>query len=104
MEQLAGSKILVAEPDAATRRRLMRILSGDEVAVETLDRPEDLLHEAGVATPDLVIVDVRVPAASGFEIVRKLRRGHPRLPILVLLPAKAKTTAHQAIRVGATDF
>ena len=104
MEQLTGSKILVAEQDAATRRRLTRILRRDELDVEALDRPEDLLQEANATTPDLVIVDVRMPAATGFDIVRKLRRGHPSLPILVLLPEKSGAAVHQAIKRGATDF
>jgi len=104
MEQVSASKILVAEQDVATRRRLTRILRRDELDVEALTRPEDLLKEAKATTPDLVIVDVQMPAAGGFDVVRKLRRGHPSLPILVLLPAKAGATARQAIKLGATDF
>jgi len=104
MEQLGGSKILVAEEDAATRRRLTRILSRDDLDVEAIDRPEDLLQEAKATAPDLVIVDVRMPAGSGFDVVRKLRLGYPKLPILALLSAKGGATAQQAVKVGATDF
>lgn len=107
MEQLRSSNILVAEEDAATRRRLTRILSRDGLHVEAIDRPEDLLEEAKATAPDLVIVDVRTPAGSGFGIVRKLRLGHPKLPILALVSAKGGETAQQAIKAikfGATDF
>src|SRR5580700_151870 len=104
MEQLSTSKILVAEQDVATRRRLTRILDRDELDVEALTHPEDLLKEAKATTPDLVIVEVRMPAATGFDVVRKLRRGHPSLPILVLLPPNAAGTVQQALRLGATDF
>jgi DNA-binding response OmpR family regulator len=104
MEQFAASRILVSEPDVATRRRLTRILDRDELDVEALARPEDLLKEAKATSPDLVIVDVRMPAATGLDMLRKLRRGHPSLPILVLLPAKGGATVQRAIKLGATDF
>jgi FixJ family two-component response regulator len=107
MEQVSGSRILLAEEDAATRRRLTRILNRDDLDVEAINRPEDLLQEAKATVPDLVIVDVRMPAGSGFDLVRKLRRGHPNLPILALVSAKGGATVEQAlkaIRLGATDF
>jgi CheY-like chemotaxis protein/uncharacterized protein (DUF2384 family) len=104
MEELSGSKILVAEEDAATRRLLTRILSRGDLDVEALDRPEDLLQEAKASAPDLVILDVQMPTASGFDLVQKLRRGHPSLPILVLVSAKGVASVQQAIKRGATDF
>ena len=57
--------------------------------------------------PDLVLLDLQMPAPDGFEIMRRLEsriRGPDRLPVLVLTADISTEAKRQALSLGARDF
>lgn len=57
-------------------------------------------------SPDLVLLDLRMPEVTGFDILREMRSDHGlmRTPVLVLTAARDKESKVEALTLGASDF
>ena len=56
------------------------------------------------ATFDLVVLDLMLPGAHGFDVLKAIRSEHRHLPVLVLSARHEPTTVVDALRLGATDY
>src|ERR1700759_4919840 len=69
-------RVLVVDDEAPARRKLLRLLrdeSGIEVAGEA-DNAEAAIAAIEKHQPDLVFLDVQMPGADGFDVVRAISR------------------------------
>ena len=83
--------LLVVEDDEPTRTFLADNLTADGYELLVADSVRDGLRLLETKFPDLVIVDLGLPDASGYELVRRVRhadgvasRIDPAMPIVVL--------------------
>ncbi len=53
---------------------------------------------------DLVITDVKMPGISGIEVLRRIRKASPDIPVLVITAFGNVETAVEAMKEGAYDF
>ena len=53
---------------------------------------------------DVVVLDVKMPGASGFEVFHELRSLDPHLPIVLLTGHGSKEDAEEGKRAGAYDY
>ena len=74
---MAGEAVLVVEDELKTRSFLEQQLTDDGFDVVSADRGGRALELVECVDPDLVLLDVRLPDASGFEVCRRLREGEP---------------------------
>lgn len=86
-----AATILVVEDDDATRTFLADNLTADGFDLLVADCARDGVRLLETKYPDLVVLDVGLPDASGFELLRRVReadglasRIDPRTPVLVL--------------------
>jgi two-component system, NtrC family, nitrogen regulation response regulator NtrX len=54
--------------------------------------------------PDVVLLDLALPGASGLEVLATLRSAHPRLPVIMMSGRATLQDAVQATRIGAFHF
>ena len=77
--------ILLAD-DSVTIQKVIELTFMDEdyevVAVGNGDEALDQLEEL---TPDVVIADVHMPGASGYDVARRSKQLHPQAPVLLLV-------------------
>ena len=86
------SKILVIDDDPDFLYTVQLVLEGAGFEVEMAASPEEGLGKVQSTEPDLVVLDVLMPAGyEGFEVARALREQHglTELPIVIL------TSLHQ---------
>lgn len=77
--------ILVVEDDVPAGRTLAQLLREDGYAVEImLDGEAAIARLAQAPAPDVLLVDYRLPRASGLEVVDAGRRLHPGLPVVMV--------------------
>lgn len=106
MNDVTASRVLVIEdePDllAMFRRALLR--SGLEVVTAPNGRAG--LVAASELRPDLIVLDIVMPGASGFEVCDKIRRYEPTkdIPVLLLSAAPTHENITQGRAAGATGF
>ena len=98
-------RILVADDDATARLLVSASLERAGYQVMEAVDGEDALKQAQAQTPDLVLLDVVMPGASGFAVCRQLRERYGRtLPIIMLTGKDDLASVDEAFEAGATDF
>lgn len=74
---MAGEAVLLVADEAPVRAFLEQQLTDDGYDVVSADRGGRALELLERAAPDLVLLDVTLPDASGFDVCRRLRDGEP---------------------------
>jgi PAS domain S-box-containing protein len=89
----AKAKVLIIEDDKATRELLVDHVS--RFPVELIEATEGVraLNLARTENPDLIILDVGIPAPNGFEIVESLRKSDQRETPLIVYTSRDLTKA-----------
>lgn len=94
----------VVEDDDSMRRSLARLLGGAGHRVALYPTGEALLDMAGPGLHGCVLLDLRLPAASGLEVQEKLAALGCRLPVVFLTAHGDVTASVRAMKRGAADF
>jgi DNA-binding NarL/FixJ family response regulator len=98
-------RILVVDDHSVVRTGIRKLLSEiPDAAISDVASGEEALKECGTTTFDLVILDLNLPGVGGLELVKRLLRGSPRLPILVFSLHTEAIYATRAIETGARGF
>jgi DNA-binding NarL/FixJ family response regulator len=100
------TRILIADDQALVRGGLRMILDAQpdlEVVGEAVDGRE-ALRQARELSPDLVLMDVRMPELDGLETTRRLLDRDPSPKVIVLTTFDLDDYVYEAIRAGASGF
>jgi len=65
-------RVLIVEDDAAERQGLARLLAGDEVETVAVETAAEALQRLREATFDCMVMDLRLPDATGFELLERM--------------------------------
>ncbi|NTY38199.1 MULTISPECIES: response regulator transcription factor [Burkholderia cepacia complex] len=96
--------IYLIEDEEAQAQCYQKILERAGWEVRVLPDGERALREIQRTTPDVVVLDRRLPDIDGLEILRWVHERHPKLPILVLTHAALESDAVAALDAGADDY
>lgn len=87
--------ILVIEDDDSSRELMETILKKEGFRLETARDGQEGLDKAQSLTPDLILLDIRLPKFNGSEILRMLQTGATaKIPVVVM-------TGHSGNRASA---
>lgn len=106
-EQDTGrSKVLAVDDDPILLDALKDLLQSSDVSVMVLDAPSKLLYAVEEFQPDLVMLDVTMPAVNGIDLCRVLRADSRwnDLPILFLTARTDPETVRSLFEAGADDY
>jgi len=98
------TRVLVAEDDAVARDLLCEILRGEGFEVEAVDDGAGAIERAGSGRYDLVLSDVRMERAGGFDVLRAFTDKAPTIPVILITAFGDVTGAMEAIKRGAYDY
>ena len=99
-------RILIADDHPLVREGLKRVLSEEpdlRVEGEAADSDEALRLALGEQW-DVLVLDLSMPGPGGLEILERLRKERPELPVLVLSVHPEDQLALQALRAGAAGY
>jgi two-component system LytT family response regulator len=97
-------RTLIVDDEPIARRVLreeLELIDGVDVVGEAADGA-DALEKIGSEQPDLVLLDLQMPAMGGLEVVRQLKHGQ-QVPVIVIVTAYDQH-ALQAFDAGAIDY
>ncbi|HEX9461385.1 MAG TPA: response regulator transcription factor [Alphaproteobacteria bacterium] len=97
-------RVLVAEDDTRTADYLVRGLTESGHVVDRVADGETALAMAREGIYDALIVDRKLPALDGLTVVRRLRQGDPRTPVLMLSAIATTKDRVEGIRAGCDDY
>ena len=99
-------KILLVDDHEIVRRGIRGLLEGQEdfTVVGEAASAAEAVRRTGFDSPDLVIMDVRLPDASGVEACRDIRSGFPDVKVLMLTSYADEEALMSAILAGASGY
>ena len=108
-EQLAT--VVVCDDDEATLELLCDHLAADRYRVLPAPCAADALRHCHFKQPDLLLLDLRLPDASGLDVLREIRgtdgaigRYDPELPVIVLSGRASDADRVRGLAAGADDY
>jgi DNA-binding NtrC family response regulator len=102
-------KILIADDDAAQRRLIaMLLIKKLGYKIVEAENGQDALSILDADTKEqsiqLIILDLRMPKISGFEVLEQININHPGKPVIILTGSHDVQDAVNAMQMGAIDF
>jgi DNA-binding NarL/FixJ family response regulator len=85
-------------------RQVLRALDKDIALLEAPDGAQALATAGGNDDLDLILLDLALPGADGFEVLRELRERHPGFPVVVLSASEQADVVMRALDAGAMGF
>jgi DNA-binding NarL/FixJ family response regulator len=97
-------RILIADDHDIVRRGLRQVIemqSGWEICGEARDGREALAL-AEKLKPDVVVLDIAMPALNGVDVTRAIKQMLPETEVLAFTGAESETLVHQLFAAGAS--
>jgi DNA-binding response OmpR family regulator len=101
---MSGERILIVEDERAVARGLEYGLSKEGFEVLWAETGERALDLVRARDPELVLLDIRLPDISGFDVCRQLRSEGYRAPILMLTARDEELDKVLGLELGADDY
>jgi DNA-binding response OmpR family regulator len=98
------TKILIVEDDPHIRMGLEEVLRSEGYVAAVCPRGDQALAAFEQHRPALVILDVMLPGASGYEVCKQLRARHAASPILMLTAKGQEIDKVVGFECGADDY
>ncbi len=99
-----GERILVVDDEKMIRWTLTRSLGEAGYAVEEASTAAEALEAVERETPDLVLLDFKLPDRTGVEVLREIRRVAPEVPVILITAFGTVEGAVAAMKEGAYDY
>lgn len=96
--------LLLVDDSYAFRERLARAFRDRGLDVRAAANYDEAMALAREESPELAVVDLRMPGRSGLELLRDLKELDPSISVVVLSGFGSIATAVDAVRLGATNF
>lgn len=98
-------RVLLVDDHPVVRQGLRRMLELEEdmEVVGEAASGEEALHQIGTVSPDIVVLDIKMPGMGGVETIRQIKEHHPEANAIVLTLYGDQYLA-QAIEAGAVGY
>jgi two-component system nitrogen regulation response regulator GlnG len=97
-------RIMVIEDDQSMQWVLEKALAKEGYQVHTASSGEDGLKRAVEGNFNLVILDILLPDLDGLEVLQRLKKSKPDIPVLIITAQNVMTHTIEAMRHGAFDY
>jgi len=97
-------KILIVEDEEAIRLGLMDLLEIEGYQIEVAVDGEEAMEKVRQFLPHLVILDLMLPKASGYDVCRYIRKAFPATFIMMLTAKNEEINKIQGLEIGADDY
>jgi DNA-binding response OmpR family regulator len=97
-------RVLVVDGDSATRKDVRLAVAQDGYQVVEADTGAEGLRQVDALHPSLVLLEVTLPDASGFDVCRELRKKDTAVPVIMMSSRSDEIDAVVALEIGADDY
>jgi phosphate regulon transcriptional regulator PhoB len=101
-----SSRVLIVEDEPDIRELVVHHLKREGYLVSAASSGEEALRQVQAAPPDLVLLDLMMPAMDGLEVCRRLRQDPATvsLPIVMLTAKGDEVDRVLGLEIGADDY
>lgn len=101
---MTGKTLLIADDDKAIRMVLSKAFERDGYQVKLTGNAATLWRWVSIGEGDLVITDVVMPDENGLDLLPKIKKIRPELPVIVMSAQNTLMTALKATERGAYEY
>jgi two-component system invasion response regulator UvrY len=98
--------VFIADDHPVVRQGIRQIVAStdDITVVDEATTGHEALERLAANTCDLVLLDLSLPDIDGLDLLKQLKREHPRRPILILTMHSEDQFALRALKAGASGY
>lgn len=96
--------IYVIDDDESVRKAFKRLLRSANFEAETFSSAEEFLKSQKPNKNSCIIIDIKMPRLTGFDLQRKLKAEGSRIPVIVISASDDAQVREQARELGAVAF
>lgn len=96
--------VWIVDDDKSIRWVVEKALQKADINTRNFSIAKDLLAALDEDTPDALITDIRMPGMDGLQLLEKLQRSHPELPVIVMTAHSDLESAVSAFHGGAFEY
>ena len=98
------SRILIVDDEASMREFLEILLYKEGYSCSSVPSAESAFEELKENEYDLVLTDLKMPKASGIDVLMFVKENWPKTQVVVMTAFSTTETAIEAMRLGAYDY
>ncbi|UCF89517.1 MAG: sigma-54-dependent Fis family transcriptional regulator [bacterium] len=99
-----SEKVLVVDDEPGMRGLLTRVMQKEGYTAAACADGGEALQAFKREDWDLVIADIDMPGMDGIELLKRIRKDHPDVPVLMITAYATVETAVEAMKLGAHDY
>jgi two-component system, NtrC family, nitrogen regulation response regulator GlnG len=96
--------VWIIDDDRSIRWVFEKALAREGIAHRTFGAAQEALDQLPAETPDVVVSDIRMPGASGLELMRELKLRLPATPVIIMTAHSDLESAVAAFQGGAFEY
>ncbi|HOM80422.1 MAG TPA: diguanylate cyclase [Armatimonadota bacterium] len=103
---LRGRRVLVADDEPESIDLVSTILVSEDYQVLSTTHGDEVLHQARLHQPDLILMDLEMPGMDGLSVAQALRHDErtQHIPVIFVTASAALENKLRALREGANDY
>ncbi len=100
-----SSRVWIIDDDSSIRWVLGRALSKEDMDIESFENADSALEKMKrVKKPDVIVTDIRMPGTSGLELLERLHKDIPEMPVILMTAHTDLDSAVSAYQGGAFEY
>ncbi|MDH5572357.1 MAG: nitrogen regulation protein NR(I) [Gammaproteobacteria bacterium] len=101
---MSKETIWVIDDDRSIRWVLEKALKQADMQVKTYENADNVLRDLESKEPDAIISDIRMPGMNGLELLDKIHKKYPQLPVIIITAHSDLDSAVSAYQGGAFEY
>lgn len=96
--------VWIVDDDRSIRWVLEKALQQEGMTTVAFENADSVMNRLGRQQPDVIISDIRMPGASGLDLLSRIREVHPRLPVIIMTAHSDLDSAVASYQGGAFEY
>lgn len=96
--------IWIVDDDESIRWVLEKALARENLATQSFSSARDAMAALQSGTPQVLVSDIRMPGASGLELLQTIKAKHPGIPVIIITAFSDLDSAVSAFQGGAFEY
>ena len=96
--------VWIVDDDRSIRWVLEKALQQEGMTTQSFDSADGVLARLTRQQPDVIISDIRMPGASGLDLLARIRELYPRLPVIIMTAHSDLDSAVASYQGGAFEY
>ena len=101
---MARYKVLLVDDEEELVRALAERLEIRQLECEVALNGEEALRMVEDNPPQLILLDLKMPGMDGMEVLRRVKKSHPEIQVVVLTGHGSESDEQIVRRLGAIDY